>query len=201
MVNLVPADASNVVKYWQNVLKHPISENPMDDDNGNRFDRAQGNSDVLFFAGNDAATHTRNISTPIPSNKRLFVAVNPVIITDYEVQNEPDKNLSSNAKKDEDTASRAILRIDGKEEFDLIAKGCRVPTGTFTVSFPPSGGRWGVSGGDHEAVADGYYAIIDKLEAGDHRLEIDAIVEKPFPFKQPVRWTSNVTYNFKVVGA
>jgi hypothetical protein len=210
MINLVPADSTNVQIYWQNVLKHsihPPNDNPMDDDNGSRFDRAQGNSDVLFFPGNDAQDHTRNIR-PVPFNKRLFFAVNPVIITDDEVKNEPnlpDKDLSNNAEKDESTASRAKLTItiNGKKEKDedLIDPKYKVPTGDFEVTFPSSGGRWGVSGGKHHAAADGYYAIIDTpLERGDYKIEIDAVVDEPFPFKQTGPWTSKVTYNFGVVG-
>jgi hypothetical protein len=200
MVKSGPAESADVQKFWQNVLRHsinPPNDNPMDDDNGSRIDRAQGNSNLFFFPGNDAQVHTRNIH-PIPSNKKLFFAVNPVIITDDEVKNEPDKDLSSNARKDEDTASRAILRINGKEEIDLIAKKYRVPTGNFSVTFPASGGRWGVSGGSHEAAADGYYVIIE-LEPDDYNIEIDAVVDKPFPFKLPTTWTSKVTYKFKVV--
>lgn len=192
------AESAEVQTFWKNVLRHPININPMDDETGNSFDRAQSNGNLLFFAGNDAKDHTRTIPRTIPSGKSLLFAVNPVIITDFEVKDLENKDLASNATKDEDSASLAKLQINDNDPIDLIAENYRVPTGSFEVTFPPTGGRWRVPG-RQSAVADGYYLIIEGLERGDYKVKIDAEVADPFPFDKSPPWTSKVTYKFKVV--
>jgi len=191
--NLSPADSTRVQRYWQNVLRHPVNQNPMNDNNGNLWQNAQG-GDVLYFPGNDAQNHTRTITQPIPPNRRLFVAVNPVVVTQQEAGTNTD--LAGIAKTDEDSASRANLTID-TQQFDLLALNLRCPTGTFQVNFPAGGGMWGIRG-QQNAVADGYYGIVEPLGPGNHTMTIDAQVDNPC-CNQPAPWTSRVTYNFRVV--
>lgn len=203
-INLVRADSANVAKFWKNILDDPKPENAMNDDNGNFWLNAQGrNSDILYFPGNDAQNDTREIRQPVPPHKRLFVAVNPVVITDFEVEKEAvtDKNLANNAYRDEKSASRAELTVEGPEsgEFNLIPD-YRRDNDNFQVTVRPPGTLWDVPAGEHDAAADGYYGIIEPLPPGDYTMTIDAKVDDPFPFKQRGAWTSEVTYKFKVVG-
>jgi hypothetical protein len=204
-INLVRADAEKVAQFWKNILDDPKAENAMNDNNGNLWERAQGgNPDILYFAGNDAQNHTRVIRQPVPPGKTLFIAVNPVVITDFEVEAEavPDKNLANNANKDEGSASKANLTIKGPEsgEFNLITDDYRCANDDFQVMVRPPGTLWDVPAGEHKAAADGYYGIIEPLDPGEYTMTIDAQVDEPFPFKQAVAWTSKVTYEFRVVG-
>ena len=201
-INHDPADAENVAQFWKNVLDDSIPQNAMNDTNGNLWARAQGgNPDILYFAGNDKQNHNRSNIPPVPPGKRLFVAVNPVEVTDFEVAAEavPDKDLANNARKDEDSASKADLIIN-TQQIDLIARKYRRANGDFQINAPPPGTLWGIPNGSHHASADGYYIIIEPLDPGDYTMVIDAQVDKPFPFKQSGAWTSKVTYKFKVVG-
>jgi hypothetical protein len=197
-INLLPADSTRVQQFWKNILRHPDNnQNPMNDNNGNSFDNAQGGSNVLFFAGNNAQNQTRRIH-PIPG-RRLFIAVNPVVIVDSEAA--PDTDLASIAKADEDpdSASKANLTVNG-QAFNLLTGGYRCPTGDFQITVPAAGTLFQVPPGQHNAVADGYYGIIESLPlADDNTIVIDAQVDKPF--KQPAPWTSKVTYNFRIVGS
>jgi len=205
-ISFVKATPADVAQFWKNILDDPKPENAMNDNNGNLWDRAQGggNPDILYFAGNDKQDHTREIRQPVPPRKRLFVAVNPVIITDFEVEAEevPDKDLANNARKDESSASKANLTITGPEsgEFNLIADDYSCHNDDFQVTVRPPGTLWDIPAGDHKAAADGYYGIIERLVPGEYTMTIDAQVDKPFPFKQPGEWTSKVKYKFRVVG-
>jgi hypothetical protein len=201
-INHGPADAENVAQFWKNVLDDSIPQNAMNDTNGNLWVRAQGgNPDILYFAGNDKQNHNRPNIPAVPPGKRLFVAVNPVVVTDWEVEAEAvtDKDLANNARKDEGSASKADLIIN-TELINLIALKYRCANGDFQINAPPAGTLWGIPKGPHHAAADGYYTIIEPLDPGDYTMEIDAKVGMPFPFKQPVAWTSKVTYKFRVVG-
>jgi hypothetical protein len=201
-INLGPADAENVAQFWKNILDDPIPQNAMNDNNGNLWVRAQGgNPDILYFAGNDRQNHNIRNIPPVPPGKRLFVAVNPVEVTDFEVEAEavPDKDLANNSRRDEDSASKADLIINN-QRIDLIARGYRCANGNFQINAPPAGTLWGIPNGSHPCAADGYYTIIEPLDPGDYTMEIDAQVDKPFPFKQSVAWTSKVIYKFRVVG-
>jgi hypothetical protein len=196
-INSGPADSTNVEQFWKNILDDPVPQNAMNDNNGTRWQNAQGGN-VLYFPGNDAQNHTRVITQSVPSNKRLCIAVNPVIITDHEAGS--NTGLAGLAQKDENSASKANLTING-QRFDLIALNYRCANGGFQIRAPPAGTLWGIPNGPHDAAADGYYTIIEPLDPGDYTMEIDAQVDDPFPFNQPpVAWTSKVTYNFKVVG-
>jgi hypothetical protein len=197
-----PADAGNVAQFWINILDDSVAENAMNDNNGNLWVRAQGgNPDILYFAGNDRQNHNRPNIPPVPPGKRLCVAVNPVEVTNWEVEAEAvtDKDLANNARRDEDSASKADLIINN-ELIDLIAQKYRCANGHFEINAPPAGTMWGIPSGSHPCAADGYYIIIEPLDPGDYTMVIDAKVDKPFPFKQPVAWTSKVTYKFRVVG-
>jgi hypothetical protein len=212
IINIVPTDSEHVQAYWRNILSLPDNaQNPMNDKSGNSFDIAQGGNassaqggNVLYFVGNNAENHTRNIPHPIPTGNSLFVGVNPVVIVDSEAA--PDTNLSGIAEADENTASRAFLTIETQFTistitFDLL-KGdlgnFRCPTGDVQLTAPTDGTLFGVPAGPHNAAADGYYAIVQPLDPGNYTMTIDARVEQPF--KQQAPWTSSVTYNFDVVG-
>jgi hypothetical protein len=197
-----PADAGNVAQFWINILDDPIPQNAMNDNNGNLWVRAQGgNPDILYFAGNDRQNHNRPNIPAVPPGKRLAFGVNPAEVTDWEVESEavPDKNLANNARRDEDSASKADLIINN-ERIDLIALGYRCANGDFEINAPPGGTMWGIPEGPHPCAADGYYIIIEQLDPGEYTVVIDAQVDKPFPFKDSVAWTSKVTYKFRVVG-
>ena len=198
MATLSKPNEQQVVKFWQLILETPTNQNPMTDSSGGLSLHGQDPSNnPLYLSGNTGGNNTRNIPNPIPSGREIFIAVNPVVVTEVEAK---AKNTSADLRKlasdDEDSATKANLTING-EVHDLKTLNFRVPTEPFNVTLPPEA-LWGASPpGTSKAVADGYYAITNALTPGNYKIDIDAEVSNSFEKSAP--WQSKVTYNFKVV--
>jgi len=198
MTTISKPNEKQVVNFWQLILGKPTTQNPMTDNNGALSLHGQDPSNnPLYLSGNTGGNNTRNIPNPIPSGREIFIAVNPVVVTEPEAKpNNTPADLRKIANDDEDSATKANLTING-EVHDLKTQNFRVPTEPFDVTLPPNA-LWGAAPpGTCKAAADGYYAITNALTAGNYRIDIDAEVSNSFEKSAP--WQSKVTYNFKVV--
>jgi hypothetical protein len=195
MVAILKPSKEDVQNYWQFILQNPANQNPLSDHDGTLCLQVQNpSSGLLYLCGNCGGYDLRNIPIPIAPDQPIFVAVNPVIITEPEAGG-PNADLKKLANDDEDSASKALLTIND-EVHDLIALNYRVETDPFDVTVPDNG-IFSYPPGHWKAVADGYYAIIPELPPGDNnKIEIDAVVDKPADQEDP--WESKVNYNFKV---
>lgn len=193
MTTIRKPNEEDVVNYWKLVLQNPSNQNPMTDHNGSLSLHGQNPSNnLVYLSGNTGGNDSRNIPGQLTSDRAIFVAVNPVVITEPEA---PNADLKQTAKNDEDSATKANLIINGKVH-DLKAEGFRVGTDVFEVTLPANA-LFNYPSGQCKAVADGYYAIIEGVPPGnDNKIEIDAAVANPH--NQPAPWESKVTYNFKV---
>ena len=127
-------------------------------------------------------TVTRNLGT-ISRDKSIFIPCNPVSITELEAPNESIDQLKAHAEDDENSASKASLKIDNDEELDIKQEKYRVRTDEFDTA-------------SRKAVANGYYAMLKPLPVGKHIITFKGRVEKGFSENGP--WEQDVTYEFEV---
>ena len=166
MANYHPANEQHVIKYWKGMLSNPSEHD---------------SPDIVFLKCNvKGGSDTRNLA--IPTGKKIFVPVNPVAVTENEKPGKNKQERKKFAKDDEDTASKAILTIDG-DTYDIKERRFRQETDDFDV-------------GSYKAVADGFYVIIDPLPAGQHRVRFQGKVDDAQVGSSP--WEQDVTYNIEV---
>jgi hypothetical protein len=195
MVQVLPANKQNVIEFWQRICGFPAAQNPMLDTTGGLVLSGQLTSGLLFLPGSRGPKVIRNIPQNLPPGRDIFIAVNPVVVTEPEAGTNNTNDLVRFAREDEDSATSAKLTINGQSH-NLLIPSHRVGTGPFNVNFP-NNPIFGGQSGTFPAAADGYYAIIQGLPPGNNMIEIDAQVNSPFPaFHEPVPWKDNVTYNF-----
>jgi hypothetical protein len=187
----------DVVAFWQLVCRIPSPQNPYLDSTGQSSLGEQENSTgLLYLSGSNGPSRVRNIPQNIGSGREIFIAVNPVVVTEPEAGTNNTGSLKQFAKEDEDSATRADLTINGQSQHCI--PNYRVGTNPFNVTFPDDA-IFNAPKGTFPAVADGYYAIIEGLPPGNNKIVIDAEVRTPFPgFKEPKPWKDNVTYNIKI---
>jgi hypothetical protein len=187
----------DVVAYWQLICGIPSPQNPMIDATGESALHGQDPpKDLVYLSGSTGANRIRKIPQNIPSGRDIFIAVNPVVVTEPEAGTNNTADLKKFAKDDADSATLARLTINGQLH-DLIPNN-RVGTGPFDVVFPDNA-IFHAPKGTFPAVADGYYAIIAGLPPGNNKIDIDAEVSNPFKkFNEPVSWKDKVSYNFKI---
>jgi len=183
-----------VEAFWQFVCSVPSAQNPYIDGSLGGQENSTG---LLYLPGSKGPSRVRNIPQNIASGRDIFIAVNPVLVTEPEAGTNNTGSLKQFAKDDEDSATKANLTINNGQVESLIPNN-RVGTNAFNVTFP-NNAIFNAPQGTFPAVADGYYAIIGGLPSGNNTLVIDAEVARPFPgFHEPVPWKDNVTYTLKI---
>jgi hypothetical protein len=167
MANYHPANKEHVIKYWKGMLGNPGEHD---------------SPDIVFLKCNvNGGSDTRNLG-PISKGKKIFVPVNPVAVTEDEKPGKNKQQRKKFAEDDENSASKAILTIDGNT-YHVKEKRFRQDTDDFDV-------------GSCKAVADGFYVIIDPLPVGQHTVRFQGRVEHAEVGTTP--WEQDVTYNIEV---
>jgi hypothetical protein len=189
-----------VEKYWTKILETPNDQNPATDPDGSRHDVT---TDPVYLACSMIGTVTRKLPD-ISGEQNIFIAVNPVEICERELRSgENEDDLHKHAKKDEDTASKAILEIDGKkylqskEKNNLLDDRYRIRNvGPFEVEIPDNPLEGLGYAGKCKVAADGYYVMIKPLAPGPHTIRYVAKVDGPHGESAP--WEQDVTCTFNV---
>jgi hypothetical protein len=168
MANYHPVNEQHVIKYWKGMFGNPSEHDT---------------PDMVFLKCNvDGGSATRSLG-PISITKKIFVPVNPVAVTGDEKPKNNKEERKKFAKDDEDSASKALLTIDGGDTHDIKEDRFRQVTDEFDA-------------GSTTAVADGYYVIIDPLPVGQHTVRFQGRVEDAKVGRSP--WEQDVTYNIEV---
>lgn len=183
----------HVQNYWRKILETPKDQNLTTDPDGSRHDVT---ADPVYLASSMIGPVTRNLPD-ISRDKSFFVAVNPVVVCDRELDpGEGEEHLKKYAQNDEDTATRVSLTIDDKN-YDLKDMKHRTGhVGPFDIIIPDRSLAGLEPAGKGKAVADGYYVIINPLDPGPHTIRLQGGVDRPHKESQP--WEQDVTYRFNV---
>lgn len=180
--------------WWKWALEIPIPDNPLLDVTGDRADYKQDQA-VWFLAGTTGGPPVFR-ECIIPSGKPLFF---PIINVEYsEQENVNYRNYPSLDIFTDDFIDRVTYKdasVDGNSIIALDRQ--RVKSGQFNINFPKNNiyeYTYGVRSGNTNAVADGYYVLMQPLSQGNHVLKFAGEVRTIDNYI----YSSNVTYKITV---
>ena len=192
-----------LARYWNWSLSIPTSEHPRNDLTGNNCGINQ-NGPVWFLdppVGEGSTTRTNTCN--IPEGKTIFV---PLLVSECGYRFDVDVrtvdalegcvkpgNNHGNIKFDVDGKPLLIIKDSGEKDYETSQ---RILSNIFTAYYPTSNNIVGDNGtGFDTKMADGYFAMIKPLPAGDHTIKLDVQV-----IPQPTNYHTSMTYNLKIGG-
>jgi hypothetical protein len=188
----------HIIKDWKRILQIPKKQNPMEDSTGGFCMGGQNISrdKLLYLSCNTGEVQNRSIDVQIPPGSGVYIAINPVVVTEDEAKSNNENDLSKFAKDDIDSTSKLSLEINGKKYNSKDLEPYRFRTRPFEVDLSPDA-LWGRATLNHcKAVADGHYVITEPLPPGPCKIVTEAEVSKPFNHQGT--WSSKVSYAFDV---
>jgi hypothetical protein len=182
-------------EWWQWILSIPADENPATDTTGE--DCSKGDfGDTFFLAGTFGGKAERQC-TITEGQDILIPIVNTINIKTAETDTR--ESLLATATDFTDQTKNLKLRIDGKYVRNL--ESYRVTNSElFTFEavennvFQPLG----LGPGSYVAVADGYWALIEGLSAGEHEITIDGKQHGHLSSGDKRDFRTQVTYHITV---
>jgi hypothetical protein len=170
-------------EWWQWLMAIPSSDSPVYDKTGNRCGVGQ-RGDAWFLAGSTGGKVTRKCTVPA-GVKLLVPVVNNFCFPDAAYTDDAC-TTDTIAFIDSFASGTLLLEVDG----DAVTPTRVSDTGDFTFTVG-NNGYGGVKPGVYRAtVADGYWALLDPLDAGRHTVHIVA---------QGPMFSLDVTYDLAVV--
>ncbi|MET0984453.1 MAG: hypothetical protein ABW034_03500 [Steroidobacteraceae bacterium] len=192
--NTLPADPL-VRQWWQRFLAIP---NSVATDLGETPEACGlgqfGNTWFLSVTGTGEEPITRECT--IPQGRKLFVPLITFGCTPF-----PGETLPQNVqfcREGVDAYDKLTLTIDGKNRSELIER--RAQSRSFSAWFPEDNifdtpGQFDVPAGVYVMVAEGQFALVEGLRAGEHVIHfLASTTDASFP-------AYDVTFNFRIVAA
>lgn len=186
-------------KWWEWVMAIPPADNPLDDDTGANCGVDQ-KGPIWYLAGTTGGFAERECT--IPEGKRiLFPIINTFCseLTDADLikllleipENEPippsqlKSGLISCAEFFMDQVDILEVSIDGQDVTNL--EESRVQSPLFKIVYPEDNvfGVTANTGIPQKSIADGFWVLLDGLEAGEHTIEFKGGISS-FPFETGV---------------
>jgi hypothetical protein len=150
-------------KWWQWIFSIPQEINPLLDITGERCAQNQSGP-VWFLTGTTGGSVERTCT--IPEGKAiLFPVLNFVNVR--AAPSETEEDLRKIPKDQADKAATLEASVDGVPLQDL--QNYRADSPLFNVTLPESN-ILGIPGRSSEAVADGYWVMLQPLPAGEHTI-------------------------------
>jgi hypothetical protein len=153
-------------KWWQWILSIPTENNPLNDDNG-RNCAVEQSGPVWFLVGTTGGLIERTCT--IPGGSAILI---PVINGECSYAEYPsfgsESELRSCAITQMDKATQLKARIDGVDVTDLNTYRFQSPLFNLTL---PENNIFGLPAGTTEAVADGFWILLEPLTAGNHEIQ------------------------------
>jgi hypothetical protein len=153
-------------KWWQWILSIPTENNPLNDDNG-RNCAVEQTGPVWFLVGTTGGLIERTCT--IPSGSAILI---PVINGECSYAEYPsfksESELRSCAISQIDKATQLKVGIDGVDVTDLNTY--RFQSSLFNLTLPENN-IFGLPPGTTQAVADGFWILLEPLPAGNHEIQ------------------------------
>jgi hypothetical protein len=166
--------AEHAQDHWEWVLQIPASDNPINDNTGDKCAVGQPNANSSVFHLSEGEGKVERTCT-VPAGKGLAIPLMQVEVSDKEVPGASVEELSTAAKKDQDSVNSLYLRIDDNEyTFDDLLKYRLPQPKVFEVTFPDNGIFGVIEGGPSTIAADGFYVLTEPLTAGNHTVHFSS---------------------------
>ena len=187
--------ADHAKNFWKWALKIPASENPVDDQTGEKCANGQSNtnSSVFYLSFNNGGRSERTCT--VPAGKALLIPVMQVVITDKDIPGASVQELATSAKKDQDSVNSLYLKIGDKEyNYEDLLK-YRAPTDVFDVVWADKAIFGILEGGPSKAVADGFYILTEPLKNGTYPIHFKSSLICPDPDCADPNFVQDIQYN------
>jgi hypothetical protein len=157
-------------KWWQWVISLPEGINPLTDMTGEDCAQAQNQSGPVWFLTGTFGGSVERTCT-IPEGKAiLFPVLNFGNVRTAPTETEEDLRMTNKVKADKAAVLEAS--VDGVPLQGL--QNYRAESPLFNVTFPERN-ILGIPGGSSEAVADGYWVMLQPLPAGEHTIHFRGV--------------------------
>jgi hypothetical protein len=179
-------------QWWQWASSFPRDENPIADTTGE--DCSKGDfGDIFFLAGSEGGKVERDC-TVSEGQAILIPIVNILCFT--EPGEETQESLLAQCAEITDQQKNLKLIIDGNKVQNLESYRVTNPS-FFTVDFPENNIFEPTPAGSYDAVADGYWALIQGLSAGEHDITVVGKLHGQSSFGK-IDFRTQVTYHLTV---
>lgn len=211
--NLFPHDSKpfNVTmgkwleRYWIWVASIPEDVHPRGDVTGENCGTSQ-NGPVWFLDPPVTQPMRKTFYCEIPEGKAILV---PLLVgeCDGTILDDPTDSNISECAKEGNQPGNILFSIDGKklieikntsqdkEQYSLY----RTTSDFFNIFFVKNNIFENATSDTYRAQADGYFAIVQPLSIGDHKMSIQTNVLKAEPDKKAQRNTVLADFNIKIV--
>jgi hypothetical protein len=187
--------AEHAKNFWNWTLGMPAADNPINDPTGAKCGKGQSdtNSSVFNLAFNNGGRSERTCE--VPAGKGLLIPVMQVEYSDKELPGATVDELSTAAKKDQDSVNALSLQVDNKNyNYDDLVK-YRVHTDDFNVNFANNGIFGVVEGGPSKVVADGFYILTEPITPGNHTVHFKSSLICNDPGCAEPNFAQDIRYN------
>jgi hypothetical protein len=171
-------------------LEIPAVDNPINDPTGAKCGTGQSNTTSLVFylAFNNGGRSERTCEVPV--GKGLLIPVMQIEYSEKELPGTTVDELSTAAKKDQDSVNTLSLQVDDKNyNYEDLLK-YRVHTDDFNVHYAGV-----VKGGPSKVVADGFYILTEPISAGNHTVHFSSSLICNDPGCAEPNFAQDIKYN------
>ena len=180
-------------KWFQWLLSIPENSNPSNDETGRNCSINQNDPNVWFLAGTGGGRAERTCT--IPAGKAILFPIINVECSYAEFPNlKTESELRACAKSDQDKVTNLEASIDGMKIQDL--NKYRIQSVLFNVTLPTNN-ILGQKAGITEAVADGFYILLQPLPAGNHEIHFSGLLVD-YTTTGPQNFGTETIYHLKV---
>ena len=155
-------------RWWQWAASYPRDESPITDTTGERC--SQGDfGDIFFLAGSEGSGKVERNCTVTEGQAILIPIVNALCYVSE--PGDTQQSLLAQCREFMDQQKNLKLIIDGQKVQNLETN-YRVTNPTFFIVDFAENNIFGAPAGSDQAVADGYWALIEGLSPGEHTISV-----------------------------
>jgi hypothetical protein len=178
-------------QWWQWASSFPRDENPISDPTGE--DCSKGDfGDIFFLGGGEGGKVERDCT--VTEGQAILIPI--VTVLCFNSEGETHESLLAQCTEIIDQQKNLKLTIDGNQVRNLERNRVTNPS-FFTVDFPENNIFEPTPAGSYDAVADGYWVLIEGLSAGEHDITVVGKLHGQSSFGK-IDFSTQVTYHLTV---
>jgi hypothetical protein len=190
-VQVTKPSSELTAQWWQWASSFPRDENPISDSTGE--DCSKGDfGDIFFLGGGEGGKVERDCI--VTEGQAILIPI--VTVLCFNSEGETQESLLAQCTEIVDQTKNPLLIIDGNKVRNLESYRVTNPS-FFTVDFPENNIFEPTPAGSYDAVADGYWVLIEGLSAGEHDITVVGKLHGQSSFGK-IDFRTQVTYHLTV---
>jgi hypothetical protein len=180
-------------QWWQWASSFPRDENPLADTTGEDYSKGDILGDIFFLGGGEGGKVERDCT--VTEGQAILIPIVTILCFKSEPE-ETHESLLAQCTEIVDQTKNPLLIIDGNKVRNLESYRVTNPS-FFTVEFPDNNIFEPTPAGSYDAVADGYWVLIEGLSAGEHDITVVGKLHGQSSFGK-IDFRTQVTYHLTV---